>query len=113
MSGKVYRALDAHGEWVIVPGKVTIGGNSRDRIYGQETCAAANAALKRFEKAHPGASRRDAPYARHRVWFVDEAAAIANGYRPCGTCMPDAYRTWRAGPQPGVPYPWRRLPPRR
>lgn len=113
MSGMAYRALDAHGVLVVVPGKLAFGGNRRDRIYGTATCPAANRAIERYRRLHEGAPRGSSPYERHRVWFVDEAAAIANGYRPCGTCLPDAYRAWRAGPRPGVPYPWRRLPPAR
>lgn len=113
MSGKVYRALDAHGVLVVVPGKLEFGGNRRDRLYGRADCRAATGAIERYRRLHAGAPRGSSPYERHRVWFVDEAAAIANRYRPCGTCMPDEYRTWRAGPQPGVPYPWRQLPPKR
>jgi methylphosphotriester-DNA--protein-cysteine methyltransferase len=33
---------------------------------------------------------------RHRVFFADEATAIAAGYRPCARCMPEAYRLWKA-----------------
>jgi hypothetical protein len=28
--------------------------------------------------------------------FADEATAIAAGYRPCGNCMRDQYKAWRA-----------------
>jgi methylphosphotriester-DNA--protein-cysteine methyltransferase len=34
-------------------------------------------------------------YVRHRVFFADEATAIAAGYRPCARCMPEAYRRWK------------------
>ncbi len=35
-------------------------------------------------------------YAAHRVFFADEATAVAAGYRPCGSCLPDEYRAWKA-----------------
>jgi ATP-dependent helicase/nuclease subunit B len=31
-----------------------------------------------------------------RLFFADEATAIAAGYRPCGNCMRDQYKAWRA-----------------
>jgi methylphosphotriester-DNA--protein-cysteine methyltransferase len=31
------------------------------------------------------------------VFFADEAAARAAGYRPCERCMPAAYAAWKAG----------------
>jgi hypothetical protein len=71
----------------------TLGGNSTLRIYGRLDCARAVAALP-------------LGYAKHRVFFADEQAAIAAGYRPCGRCMPAPYAVWKAGPQPGTPYPW-------
>jgi hypothetical protein len=75
----------------------TLGGNSTLRIYGRLDCARAVAAL------HLG-------YARHRVFFADEAAAIRAGYRPCGRCMPAPYAVWKAGPLPDTPYPWQSTP---
>jgi methylphosphotriester-DNA--protein-cysteine methyltransferase len=30
------------------------------------------------------------------VFFADEATAIAAGYRPCATCLPEAYEQWKA-----------------
>jgi methylphosphotriester-DNA--protein-cysteine methyltransferase len=33
------------------------------------------------------------------VFFADEASAVAFGYRPCGVCMPTAYKEWRAAKQ--------------
>ena len=34
-------------------------------------------------------------YAAHRVFFADEAAAVAACYRPCGTCLPEKYAEWK------------------
>lgn len=78
-----------------VPG--TLGGNSTLQIYGRLDCARAVAALP-------------LGYARHRVFFADEAAAIRAGYRPCARCMPAEYARWKAGPLTGETYPWRSAP---
>lgn len=72
----------------------TLGGNREDGIYGRLDCGSARAALPKG-------------YARHRVFFADEAAAIAAGYRPCGNCMRERYRSWKQGGVPGTAeYPW-------
>jgi methylphosphotriester-DNA--protein-cysteine methyltransferase len=64
-----------------VPG--AIGGHRRSRIYGRLDCPSA---LRWLARGH---------YARHRVFFADEATARAAGYRPCAVCLPEAYRAWR------------------
>ncbi|MEK8229052.1 hypothetical protein NKG05_28490 [Oerskovia sp. M15] len=45
----------------------------------------------------PGAARAIARggYVKHRVFFADEAAAIAAGYRPCAVCLREDYRVWK------------------
>ncbi|HKH93650.1 MAG TPA: Ada metal-binding domain-containing protein [Gemmatimonadaceae bacterium] len=58
------------------------GGNRASRIYGRLDCPSAIRALARG-------------YAKRRVFFADEATAIAAGYRPCAVCMPEAYRQWK------------------
>jgi methylated-DNA-[protein]-cysteine S-methyltransferase len=64
-----------------VPG--TLGGHRADRIYGRLDC--------------PGAARAIARggYVTQRVFFADEATAVAAGYRPCHTCLPEAYNNWK------------------
>jgi methylphosphotriester-DNA--protein-cysteine methyltransferase len=62
----------------------TLGGHRKTRIYGRLDCPSALRAIER------------GGYVEHRVFFVDEAAAIAAGYRPCARCMPDEYRRWKA-----------------
>lgn len=96
---RVYKLLGADGRTIesTVPG--TLGGNSRDHIYGRLDC--------------PSATRHLATYAKIRVFFADEASAIAAGYRPCGACLREKYRRWKAGGELGTAeYPWLRLPPR-
>jgi hypothetical protein len=75
----------------------TLGGNSTLQIYGRLDCNRAVAALS-------------LGYARHRVFFADEAAAILAGYRPCARCMHEQYLVWKAGPRAGTTYPWRITP---
>jgi len=61
-----------------IPG--TLGGHRAGKIYGP----AALAAIAR------------GGYAKNRVFFPDEATAIAAGYRPCATCLPKKYKAWKA-----------------
>lgn len=61
-----------------------LGGHRRSRIYGRLDCPSALRAIAR------------GGYVAHRVFFPDEPTAIAAGYRPCGVCLPDRYRAWKA-----------------
>ncbi|WP_242521803.1 hypothetical protein [Motiliproteus sp. SC1-56] len=97
-AAKTYRLLGPDGEFYQSPLKGTLGGNSKEKRYGELECSAANRAL-------------DKGYAGHRVFFANESEAIAAGYKPCGACMRKEYAKWKAG---GVPdtssYPWKVLP---
>ena len=62
----------------------TVGGHRGTRIYGRLDCPSALRAI-----ANGG-------YVKYRVFFADEAAAVAAGYRPCAVCMPAQYRSWKA-----------------
>ena len=64
--------------------RATIGGHRGTRIYGRLDCPSALRAIAR------------GGYVKHRVFFADEAAAVAAGYRPCARCMPEQYRKWKA-----------------
>ncbi|MBC9911899.1 Ada metal-binding domain-containing protein [Chitinophaga varians] len=59
-------------------GLLTLGGNHRLKIYGWLSCRSGKRML-----------------ATNRVFFSGEAEAEAHGYRPCGHCMPEAYRRWK------------------
>ena len=63
---------------LILGGHIRYGGNRTLRIYGRLDCASG----KRM--------KRD-----NRVFFADEAAARAAGFRPCGHCLRAAYAHWR------------------
>jgi methylphosphotriester-DNA--protein-cysteine methyltransferase len=61
-----------------------LGGHRRNKVYGRLDCAGA---ARGIAKGH---------YVKQRVFFADEATAIAAGYRPCARCMPERYREWKA-----------------
>jgi methylphosphotriester-DNA--protein-cysteine methyltransferase len=82
---KTYRLLGPEGRTSESPAKGQFGGNKRGRIYGRLDCPSALRAIKRGQT-----------YQQHRVFFADEASAVAAGYRPCARCMGDAYKKWRA-----------------
>lgn len=64
----------------VTPG--TLGGHRGGKLYGRLDCRAALQAIAR------------GGYVQHRVFFADEATAIAAGYRPCAICMPQEYAAW-------------------
>jgi methylphosphotriester-DNA--protein-cysteine methyltransferase len=65
-----------------VPG--AFGGHRKTRIYGRLDCRAALQAITR------------GGYVKQRVFFLDEASAVAAGYRPCAVCLPERYARWKA-----------------
>jgi len=69
-------ASEERGRW---------GGHRGTRIYGRLDCPSALRAIAR------------GGYARHRVFFADEATALAAGYRPCAVCCRDRYDAWKSG----------------
>jgi methylphosphotriester-DNA--protein-cysteine methyltransferase len=66
---------DAPGQW---------GGHKGSKIYGRLDCPTALRAIAR------------GGYTRQRVFFADEATAVAAGYRPCAACCRDRYDAWKA-----------------
>jgi hypothetical protein len=62
----------------------TLGGHRGSRIYGLLDCPSALRAIAR------------GGYVNDRVFFADEATAIAAGYRPCAVCCLERYRAWKA-----------------
>ena len=61
-----------------------LGGHRKLKIYGRLDCPSA---LRYISKGQ---------YTQYRVFFADENTAIAAGYRPCGVCMKEAYKKWKA-----------------
>ena len=60
-----------------------IGGHKKLKIYGRLDCPSANRYVAKGQ------------YVRHRVFFDSVDTAVAAGFRPCGTCMPEAYKKWK------------------
>ena len=73
---KMFNLVGADGRPFSSPLRGAFGGNRRTKIYGLMNCKTA----ARYLAA--GA------YQRNRVFFADEAAALAAGYQACGSCMP-------------------------
>lgn len=85
MPTKRFTLLGADREAYESPTPGRWGGHRRSRIYGRLDCPTALRAIAR------------GGYVTQRVFFADEATAIAAGYRPCGACCPERYRAWRTG----------------
>ena len=85
MIAKTYRLLGADGRPYQSPTKGLFGGNTRMKIYGRLDCPSALRAISRGRT-----------YAQYRVFFADEATAIATGFRPCAVCLRAAYDKWKA-----------------
>ena len=81
-----YTLTAADGSSYQSPTPGEYGGNRKQRVYGTMGCGVARDQLRRFPET----------MVRHRVFFADEATAIAAGFRPCGSCLPERYRAWRA-----------------
>jgi hypothetical protein len=79
----VYRLIGADGVEYESETPGTLGGHRRNKIYGRLDCAGA---ARWIAKGH---------YVKHRVFFADEATAVAAGYRPCARCLPEAYAAWK------------------
>jgi len=78
-----YRLIGKDGTSYASATPGTLGGHKATRIYGRLDCPSALRAL-----ANGG-------YVTHRVFFADEATAVAAGYRPCARCLPERYRDWK------------------
>ena len=79
-----YVLLGADGRLYESDVKGQCGGHRGQRIYGRLDCPSALRAIAR------------GGYVRHRVFFADEATAVAAGYRPCAVCCAARYHSWKA-----------------
>jgi hypothetical protein len=84
MPQRTYTLIGPDGRPYISTTPGTLGGHRRQKVYGRLDCPSA---LRWIANGH---------YVRHRVFFADEATAVAAGYRPCAVCMPDRYRKWKS-----------------
>ncbi|WP_349774739.1 Ada metal-binding domain-containing protein [Microvirga terrae] len=81
-----YKLLNAQRKIYLTEAPGTLGGYRPNRIYGRLDCPSA---LRHLASGQ---------YAKHRVFFADEATAIAAGFRPCGVCMKARHELWTADP---------------
>jgi metal binding Ada-like protein len=80
---KTYKLIGTNGKPYTSATPGTFGGHKKNRGYGRLDCPSA---LHWIAKGY---------YVKHRVFFADELTAIAAGYRPCATCMPERYTIWK------------------
>lgn len=81
---RVYSLVGSDGKAYLSYTPGTLGGHKKLKIYGRLDCPSANRYVAKGQ------------YITHRVFFLDEATAIAAGYRPCAVCMRDQYNLWKA-----------------
>jgi hypothetical protein len=81
---KVYVLLGVDGKRYTSTTPGSLGGHRRGKRYGRLDCPTALRAIAK------------GGYVKDRVFFADEAIAIAAGFRPCAACLPSAYRAWKA-----------------
>lgn len=80
---RTWKLAAAHGRVYDSRRPGSLGGHRGTRIYGRLDCPAALRAIAR------------GGYVKNRVFFLTERAARAAGYRPCATCLPEKYRSWK------------------
>ena len=83
MESKKYKLIGEDGKQYLSNTPGIFGGHRKLKIYGRLDCPSA---LKYIAKGQ---------YVKYRVFFADEATAVAAGYRPCKVCMPEAYKRWK------------------
>ncbi|OMI35589.1 Ada metal-binding domain-containing protein [Streptomyces sparsogenes] len=81
---RTYTLCGADGQPYQSPTPGALGGHRRGRLYGRLDCPSA---LRAIARGH---------YVTQRVFFADEATAVAAGYRPCAVCLPADYARWKA-----------------
>jgi hypothetical protein len=85
MTARTFMLVGRHGKSYPSPVPGTLGGHRGSKIYGRLDCRSALEAIAR------------GGYVKYRVFFLDEATAIAAGYRPCAVCLPQKYAAWKTG----------------
>ena len=80
---KLYTLIGPDGKPYKSPDPGALGGHKGNKGYGRLDCPSA---LRWIARGY---------YVKQRVFFADEATAIAAGYQPCGTCMKERYKMWK------------------
>lgn len=74
-----HKLLTAEAIRSLIKGRqILLAGNSRLKIYGSLRCSSGKN-MKRV----------------HRIFFANEAEALALGYRPCARCKKEGYMNWK------------------
>jgi methylphosphotriester-DNA--protein-cysteine methyltransferase len=81
----MFKLIGADGKQFLSLRPGTLGGHRKLKIYGRLDCPSA---LRFIAKGQ---------YVKYRVFFADEATAIAAGFRPCARCLPQKYKQWKGG----------------
>jgi methylated-DNA-[protein]-cysteine S-methyltransferase len=79
----IYKLIDSGGQPYESETPGTLGGHRGNRVYGRLDCEGAR---RWIAQGH---------YVSQRIFFADEPTALAAGYRPCATCLPEAYARWK------------------
>ncbi len=77
--GENLKERKSHLARLIRKGEVTLGGYRKTKVYGTLHCGSG----KRMNQ-------------ENRVFFKNEQEAISEGYRPCGNCLSEKYKLWKA-----------------
>lgn len=83
----MYKLIGRDGKPYLFEEKGTLGGNKSTKVYGRLDCPTA---LRYIAKGQ---------YVKNRVFFKDEAAALAAGYIPCGHCLREKYKQYLQAPE--------------
>lgn len=81
---KQYTLIDSNGKSFKSDTPGQLGGHKKQKIYGRLDCSSALTYIRKGQ------------YVKYRVFFADERTAIDAGYRPCGVCMKERYKQWKA-----------------
>ena len=80
---KLYKLIGPDGKQYASATPGLFGGHKGGKGYGRLDCPCA---ARWIAKGY---------YVKHRVFFADEATAIAAGYRPAACCMKERYALWK------------------
>jgi hypothetical protein len=81
---KTYILINAEKRPYVSTTPGTYGGHRKTKVYGRKDCPAAIRALNK------------GGYVKDRIFFADEQTAIAAGFRPCASCLPDKFAIWKS-----------------
>lgn len=80
---KLYKLTGAEGKQYESTTPGLFGGHRGGKGYGRLDCPCA---ARWIAKGY---------YVKYRVFFADEATAIAAGYRPAACCLKERYAVWK------------------